>query len=54
MNIARPFWNKTVNAVCDMDAGDTATVQVVVTGSTKTVDISADNTVNQFSGSLIN
>jgi len=38
----------------DMDANDTAEVRVLVAGSTKTVDVDADGTMNYFSGSLIN
>lgn len=43
-----------VCCIADMDANDIAIVEVRVAGSTKTVDIAADATVNTFSGSLIN
>lgn len=41
-------------AIADMDASDTATVVLVVAGSSKTVDIRAEPQYNTFSGSLIN
>jgi len=48
--------NRALNAsvMADMDANDTAEVRVLVAGSTKTVDVDADGTMNYFSGSLIN
>ncbi len=42
------------NVMADMDAGDTAIVQVSVSGSTKVVDVLNDAQYNYFSGSLIN
>lgn len=43
-----------VCALADMDASDTAIVEVRVSGSTKTVDIAADASLCNFSGSLVN
>lgn len=43
-----------VSVIADMDANDTATVEIRVDGSTKTVDVVALATANCFSGSLIN
>lgn len=44
----------TVTCIADMDAADTATITLDVSGSTKVVDVSASGTLNYFSGSLIN
>ncbi len=44
----------TISVIADMDVNDTATIELVVDGSTKTVDLSNSPTVNFFSGSLIN
>ncbi len=43
-----------VTAIADMDAADTATTVVTVSGGTKVVDIDNDAKQNYFSGSLIN
>jgi len=43
-----------ITVITDMDASDTAYVQLQVAGSTKTVDISGGVNYNIFSGSLIN
>lgn len=43
-----------IAVIADMDENDTATVTLVVSGSTKTVDIDPDARFNFFSGSLIN
>lgn len=42
------------SVVADMDAGDTATVAIMVDNQAKTVDIDNDATANVFSGSLLN
>lgn len=42
------------SVIADMDAGDTATIELMVDGSTKTVDLTNNPAVNFFSGSLIN
>lgn len=44
----------TVTVIADMDANDTATVNFSVSGSTKTIDLINNATLNFFSGSLIN
>lgn len=44
----------TVTVLADMDAGDTAVVTITISGSTKTIDIIGNATLNFFSGSLIN
>lgn len=43
-----------VSTLADMDASDTADIQIQVTNGTKTVGVIADPTLNYFSGSLIN
>lgn len=53
-SLAEAEQSLTVTAIADMDPGDTATVTIVVSGSTKVIDISASGTTNYFSGSLIN
>lgn len=40
--------------IADMDAGDTASVNITISGSTKTVDIIGNATLNFFSGTLLN
>lgn len=52
--LAESFNTLTINVIADMDAGDTATVHLVVSGSTKVVDYEADPKYSFFSGSLIN
>ncbi len=42
------------SVIADMDAGDTAVVQVAIFGGTKTCDLNNGATYNYFSGSLIN
>lgn len=42
------------SVLADMDAGDTAAVAAEVYGGSKVIDIVADATYNNFSGSLIN
>lgn len=44
----------TMSVIADMDAGDTATITIRVSGSTKTVSVVGSSNVNYFSGSLIN
>ena len=54
VSLAETDRTMTVNCIADMDAGDTATVTLDVSGSTKVVDILNSGTLNYFSGSLIN
>lgn len=44
----------TVSTFADMDANDTAYITVTISGSTKSIDIIGNTTLNFFSGSLIN
>lgn len=41
------------SCLADMDAADTATVSVTVTGGTKTVDVQGSTPVSRFSGNLV-
>lgn len=43
-----------ISVIADMDAGDTAQVELVVAGGTKVVDVTASTGYTYFSGSLIN
>lgn len=43
-----------VSCYADMDAGDTATVTITVSGSTKVIDVDNDAKQNYFTGTLIN
>lgn len=52
--LAELFKDFRTTVLADMDANDTALVQVRVASQTKTVDINAGATTNYFSGSLIN
>lgn len=51
---ATSAYTLTVTAIADMNANDTATVVLRVSGSTKVVDTVASTLYNYFSGSLIN
>lgn len=52
--LAQDSYQMTITQIADMDANDTATVTITVSGSTKVVDVIASASRNQFSGSLIN
>jgi hypothetical protein len=53
-SLAEPVGSMQFSAIFDMDANDTAYVQLTVEGSTKVIDILGNTTYNEFSGSLIN